>query len=141
MIKAGFPTGEEMKANMIKNGHKPGGTYWMFNNNKEDWIRAFFGSRENQKAIPSFEDGFELSHPSEEETRLDHGYDEEKGLENLSLEDLQKAVQKFRGGKCLLAKKPEDIYTPVEWECADGHRFEMSVNAVLTRWSLVSGMY
>ncbi|MDI9490696.1 MAG: FAD-dependent oxidoreductase [Bacillota bacterium] len=130
MIKAGFPTGEEMKANMIKNGHKPGGTYWMFNNNKEDWIRAFFGSRENQKAIPSFEDGFELSHPSEEETRLDHGYDEEKGLENLSLEDLQKAA-KFRGGKCLLAKKPEDIYTPVEWECADGHRFEMSVNAVL----------
>lgn len=62
-------------------------------------------------------------------TYLDHRYDEMKKLEELTLEDLKKAAQ-FRGGKCLAEEVP-DIYTPILWECADGHRFMMSVNTVL----------
>ena len=50
-------------------------------------------------------------------------------LEDLTLEDLERAAE-FRGGKCLAEEIP-DIYTPIRWQCADGHEFLMSVNAVL----------
>lgn len=129
MIRANFPTAEQMKAHNIEIGHKPMGTYWMFENNEEDWIHAFFGSREKQKAIPSFKEGYDLHHPSEEPIYLDHGYDEKKGIENLTLEELQE-VARFRGGECLAEEVP-DIYTPIRWKCADGHEFKMSVNAVI----------
>ena len=128
MIRAMFPTGEQMKAHNKEIGHKRMGTYWMFENNEENWIKAFFGSREKQKAIGSW-DTYDLHHPSEEVTYLDHGYDESRSLEELTLEDLQKAAE-FRGGKCLAEEIP-DIYTPIRWQCADGHEFLMSVNAVL----------
>ncbi len=72
---------------------------------------------------------FELHRPSEEETFLDHGYDESKDLENLTAEDLQKAAE-FRGGEHL-GGEIEDIYTPVKWKCAFGHEFDLSVNAAL----------
>lgn len=128
MIRAMFPSGEQMKARNMEIGHKRMGTYWMFENNEENWIKAFFGSREKQKAIPSW-DEYDLHHASEEVTYLDHGYDESKALEELTIEDLQKAAE-FRGGKCLAEEVP-DIYTPIKWQCADGHEFMMSVNAVL----------
>lgn len=57
-------------------------TTWELNN-EEDWIKAFFGSREQQAAIPSFEDGYDLHHPSEVPTYLNHGYDESKGFRNV----------------------------------------------------------
>ena len=129
LIRAGFPTAEQMFAHNKEVGSKRMGTYWMFENNEENWIKAFFGSREQQKEIKAFDDGYDLHHPSEEETYLDHGYDESKGLENLTLDDLKKAAE-FRGGECLAEEVP-DIYTPIKWKCADGHEFMMSVNAVL----------
>lgn len=128
MIRAMFPTGEQMKAKNQMVGRKRMGTYWMIENNEEDWIKAFYGSKEQQEAIPEW-DEYDLHHPSEEPTYLDHGYDESKGLENLTLEDLQKAAE-FRGGKCLATEVP-DIYTPIKWACCDGHEFMLSVNAVL----------
>lgn len=129
MIRGMFPTAEQMKAHNIEIGKKVMGTYWMLENSKEDWIKAFFGSREKQKAIPSFEEGYTLFHPSEEPTYLNHGYDEEKGIENLTVEDLKKAAM-YRGGECLATEVP-NIYTPIKWRCADGHEFLLSVNAVL----------
>ncbi len=128
MIRAMFPTGEQMKAHNMEIGHKRMGTYWMFENNEEDWIKAFFGSREKQQQIPDW-DSYDLHHPSEEVTYLNHGYDESKSLDELTLEDLQKAAE-YRGGACLAEEVP-DIYTPIKWRCADGHEFMMSVNAVL----------
>lgn len=80
-------------------------------------------------AMPDAEH-YELFHPSEVVAYLDHGYDEKKGIENLTLEDLKKAAA-FRGGECLAEEAPADIYTPIAWKCADGHTFKMSVNAVL----------
>ena len=129
MIAAMFPSAEQMRAHNIEIGRKRMGTYWMVENNEEDWIKAFFGSREKMAEIPE-NDHYELFHASEEVTYLDHGYDEEKGLENLTVEDLRKAAA-FRGGEYLEDKTPEDIYQPVRWKCADGHEFKMSVNAVL----------
>lgn len=129
MIKAKFPTGPQMMENNKNIGRKRMGTYWMFENNEEDWIKAFFGSREQQAAIPQFDEGYKLYKPSEEETFLDHGYDETKALEDLSIDDLKKAA-KFRGGECLATEIP-DIYTPIKWRSADGEEFMLSVNAVL----------
>lgn len=129
MIAAMFPTAEQMKAHNKEIGQKKGGLYYALEHNDEDWIKAFFGSREKRAAIKSWDD-VELFHPSEEVTYLDHGYDEEKGIENLDLEDLKKAAE-FRGGECLAEEMPADIYTPIKWKCADGHIFEMSVNTAL----------
>jgi hypothetical protein len=66
-------------------GHKEMGFHWMFETNQENWIKAFFGSREKQGKIKSFEDGYSLYHPSEKPTYLDHGYDESKDLSELDL--------------------------------------------------------
>jgi len=129
MIRASFPTAGQMKAQNVEIGHKEMGPYWMFENNEEDWIHAFFGSREKQQAIKSIAEGYQLYHPNGEPTYLNHGYDETKGLENLTITDLQEAA-KFRGGECL-AKEVPDIYTPIPWKCADGHEFMLSINAVL----------
>ena len=129
MIASMFPTAEQMKAHNKEIGMKKGGLYYALEHDDENWIKAFFGSKENREAIKSGDD-VELFHPSEEVTYLDHGYDEEKGIENLELEDLREAAR-FRGGECLAEEMPADIYTPVKWRCADGHIFEMSVNSVL----------
>lgn len=129
MIAAMFPSAEQMKAHNKEIGSKKGGLYYALEHNDENWIKAFFGSKEKRAEIKSWDD-VKLFHPSEEQTYLDHGYDEKKGLENLDLSDLQKAAA-FRGGECLAKEMPADIYIPVKWKCADGHEFEMSVNAVL----------
>jgi len=129
MIRAMMPTPEQSRQNKIAVGHKRMGFHWMFENNEEDWIHAFFGSRERQAAINSFEEGYKLYHPSEEPTYLDHGYDELKGLEKQTRIDLDKAAA-YRGGECL-SNPNGDIYAPVKWKCASGHEFELSVNAVL----------
>lgn len=125
MIAAMMPTAESMKAHNKEIAAKRMGPVWMEENNETDWINAFFGSLEAKHAQVSFD----IHKPSEEETYLDHGYDEEKGIENLELEDLIKAAE-FRGG-AYLEEEVKDIYTPVKWRCASGHEFTMSVNAVL----------
>lgn len=125
MIAAMMPTAESMKAHNKEIAAKRMGPVWMDENNETDWINAFYGSAEEKhKPRP-----FELHHPSEEETYLNHGYDEEKGLEAQTKEDLEKAAQ-YRGGE-YLEEEVKDIYTPVKWKCAFGHEFKMSVNAVL----------
>ena len=126
MIAAMMPTAEAMHAHNKEIAAKKTGTVWMEENMEMDWIKAFFGSlEEKQNAKP-----FELYHPAEEPERpLAHGYDEEKGIENLDVNDLEKAA-KFRGGS-YEEDHAGDIYTPVEWKCASGHKFKMSVNAVL----------
>lgn len=130
MIRAMFPTKEQMYLHNKEIGAKKGGLYYALEHGDENWIKAFYGSAEKRAAIGTWDD-VELFHASEEnETYLNHGYDESKGLENLTLEDLQKAAA-YRGGKCLAEAVPADIYTPITWECADGHVFKLSVNAVL----------
>lgn len=127
MVAAMLPTIEQMKANNVALASKEMGPKWAEDNNETDWIQAFYGSLEEKHKLIGTK--FEMHRPSEEESFLDHGYDESKGLENLTVEDLQKAAA-FRGGE-YLGGDPADIYTPVKWKCAFGHEFELSVNAVL----------
>ena len=110
-------------------------------------VNAFYGSMEKAKSMSErWEDFFllcENKNPTDgsfldyaalkdertaKQYRLNPGYDEQK--QTLSVADLQQAAA-FRGGKCLSASMPENIHVPIEWECSCGHRFALSVYAVL----------
>lgn len=109
---------------------KTHGTQWWIRHNVEQRIHAYYGSLEAYKAIPKWKD-MDLSHNSEESVLLDHGYDEQKPKSLFTLEDMQKAAA-FRGGKCISTEMTQgDWDTPLEWECAEGHRFKASARVVL----------
>ncbi|MBN2652149.1 MAG: NAD(P)-dependent oxidoreductase [Spirochaetales bacterium] len=60
-----------------------------------------------------------------------HGYDESKADSQLGLEDMQSAAA-FRGGRLTSSTMVAgDLYTKLEWECHDGHKFMASPYAVL----------
>ena len=108
----------------------PLGTMSWFKNNDTGRISAFFGSREAWKRIPGW-DAVDLTRPSDTPVMLDHGYDETKPVEKWNIDDMRRAAQ-WRGGRCLSPDMKEgDIYTPLEWECYDKHRFEASPALVL----------
>ena len=118
-----------MRAHNLEIAKKRMGPLWMKENHETDWINAFFGSEEEMDK----ERPLEMHHPSEEETYLNHGYDEEKGIANLTAEDLQGAAE-YRGGSYDGRDgdpDTQDIYQPVRWTCAFGHNFRLSPNAVL----------
>jgi len=106
------------------------GTMNWIENNDQNRISAYFGSREAWEKIGGW-DTFKVERPSEEMTYLDHGYDEGKPISELDLEDMKKAAA-FRGGECLSKEMVKgDIYTPLKWKSARGNEFEMSPNLVL----------
>lgn len=62
---------------------------------------------------------------------LSHGYDEEKADSDLDIEDMKMAAE-FRGGKCLSDSMVRgDLYTPLTWQCHDGHVFTASPYTVI----------
>lgn len=124
---------------LLKDENAP--RYWV--NTKQDGkVKAFFGSRENLACLPNdwskypilchgqLADGYIDYDDMRDETKLkehgyilDHGYDETKPDEQLDIEDMRQAAA-FRGGKCLSESMEKgDLYTKLEWECHDGHRF------------------
>ena len=113
---------------------KEHGTQWWIKHRKEQRIHAYYGSMEKYKAIPDWKE-MDLSHNSEEERRMNHGYDEQKPLNMLTLEDLQQAAA-FRGGKCLGPVEEGKngqalIDTPMQWQCAEGHEFIATPRLIL----------
>ena len=110
------------------------GTLWWVKNNVPERMAAFYGGMEKYREIPDNWEDFELVIPdkradSPEVRILDHGYDETKPFEDLTLEDLRQAAA-FRGGECLAETVP-DMYTPIPWRSARGNEFMMSANLVL----------
>lgn len=107
------------------------GTQYWIKTNDVNRIKAFFGSLEDYNAIPDWKD-FDVSEPPDYEhsTHLDHGYDETKSLEQMSLSDLQQAAQ-FRGGSLVSDDYDGKPYTMLNWRCVCGHQFEASPNLVL----------
>ncbi len=62
---------------------------------------------------------------------LSHGYNEAKPIPLLDIMDMQQAAQ-FRGGKCLsVSMQQGDLYTPLLWQCHNGHEFFMRPYTVL----------
>lgn len=102
---------------------------WLKENNEKK-IRAFWGSREEWEHIPEWTDA-DLSEPSRTPAFLDHGYDENKPVSELGIEDMRRAAE-FRGGECLSAEMtPGDMSTPLLWRCAEGHTFWLTPGAVV----------
>ena len=104
--------------------------YWI-NNNMDMRISAFFKSREDWAGIPPWDVEMPEDPWNVEPSRLDHGYDESKPVDELGLEDMQTAAQ-FRGGECLSkGMSSGDLFTKLAWKCAFGHEFEATPNIVL----------
>lgn len=108
------------------------GTQWWIENNAEDRIHAFYGSKKAWEEIGDW-NTFKTYRPSEDADahKLDHGYDESKSNDEITLDDLKKAAA-FRGGECLATEEEYvDFYTPIKWKSAQGNEFMMSANLVL----------
>lgn len=112
------------------------GTQWWIENKIPERISAYYGTLEDYNKLPTKWEDFKIVIPSKKKDAsdvivLDHGYDESKNFEDLTLEDLQKAAA-FRGGECLAtAEEYKDVYTPIKWKSARGNEFMMSANLVL----------
>ena len=108
------------------------GTLGWLDTNNEERIKAYFGSREERDKIGSWKEMSDIHLAGEKEAeRLSHGYDESKPHSELDIEDMRQAAA-FRGGKCLSDSMIKgDLSTPLEWECAFGHRFKASPTLVL----------
>jgi hypothetical protein len=124
---------------MIALNKRFGTRTWVKNNNTER-LTAFYGDTktagmEHYKTLPTTWDKADIHIPSKTPVLLDHGYDETKPFDELTVEDLQKAAA-FRGGK-LISTEIVDMYTPVTWEDAEGNQFDMTPNTVLRggHWS------
>ncbi|MBQ7191979.1 MAG: NAD-dependent epimerase/dehydratase family protein [Paludibacteraceae bacterium] len=93
-------------------------------------VAAYYGSLEQFNSIPDWK-GMDLSHPTEQPVVLSHGYDETKPLVDFTLADMQQAAA-YRGGMCLSKEMVQgDLDTPLEWQCAEGHRFKASPRLIL----------
>lgn len=119
-----------IKQQQEKVGRLKSGTLYWLENNKEQRIKAFFGSREKWAQIPSWDEYKNDTYVSKP-IILDHGYDESKPKSELDINDMKQAA-KFRGGECLSSEMEKgNLKTKLKWRCAFGHEFEASPTLVL----------
>ncbi|MHA1300194.1 MAG: NAD-dependent epimerase/dehydratase family protein [Candidatus Helarchaeota archaeon] len=104
------------------------GTLHWVKSNIKGRISAFFGSKEKWEAIPDWDANLQDIN-NIEGYLLDHGYDDTKKDDELTIDDAKKAA-KFRGGECL-STKLVDMRTKLKWKCAFGHEFEGSPYLIL----------
>jgi len=105
---------------------KDGTMYWIMTNN-QGRISAFWGSLEKWNRIPDWNE--DVPDINSEAYILNHGYDETKEFDRLTIRDMQEAA-KFRGGECL-SSAIKDASGKLKWKCAFGHEFEASPVLVL----------
>ena len=107
------------------------GTIRFIEDNMEDHIDAYWGSRKAWEALP--ERLSDMEHFTDWNTvvHIDHGYDENKPESELDWDDMNKATE-FRGGKLLSASMTKgDWSSKLTFECAFGHRFKASPRLIL----------
>lgn len=102
---------------------------WLKNNETKK-IDAFFGSKAKWLEIKDWKHFF-IDDYYDQILILDHGYNEEKSIIEININDLRTAA-KFRGGK-LISKtfQSEDFNKKLTWRCYFNHEFEASPNLVL----------
>lgn len=107
------------------------GTLHFIENDMEEKISAYWGSKCKWKEIP--ESVHNLVRPKDfnQVIVLDHGYDEEKPKDRLELSDIREAAI-FRGGKLdAISMEPGDLSTPLTFTCAFSHTFNASPKLIL----------
>ena len=135
-IMCKLPRGEELMGKIIKSTFNKAldsehGTRRWLDNNMEDHIEAYWGSRKAWEALPEKVSEMEHFTDWDKVIRLDHGYDETKPESELTREDMAKAAE-FRGGKLISVEmETGDWSTKLDFECAFGHRFKASPRLVL----------
>lgn len=131
-----LPRGEELMGNIIKSTFKKAldsehGTKHWLDNNMEDHIDAYWGSRKAWEALPEKVSEMEHFADWDKVVLLDHGYDETKPESELSLADMKGAAE-FRGGELLSEEMTTgDWSTKLKFKCAFGHEFEASPRLIL----------
>lgn len=131
-----MPGGQKIMGAIIKSTFKEAlnsehGTKHWLDENMEDHIEAYWGSRKAWEAIPEKLSENERFADWDKVVFLDHGYDETKPEEELDYEDMKKAVE-FRGGQLLSANmKKGDWSGKLEMKCAFGHTFKASPRLIL----------
>jgi nucleoside-diphosphate-sugar epimerase len=109
---------------------KYGTQYWITHRDEER-IQAYYGSIEKWKSIPDWPD-LDLSDLAGQEyaVHIDHGYDESKSLDELTLQELQQAAA-FRGGTLVSESYSGDPSQLLTWKCHAGHHFKASPKLIL----------
>jgi nucleoside-diphosphate-sugar epimerase len=131
-----LPGGQRMMGNAIKKqflqlARTEHGTVRFIEENLEPQIDAYWGSRKHWEELP--DDVNDMKHFTDWDhvIRLDHGYDETKPEESLSLSDIEGSAR-FRGGECLSeTMRQGDWQGKLKFRCAFGHEFEASPRLVL----------
>ena len=131
-----FPGGQKLMGTIIKGTFKElldtehGTKHWL-DNNMEDHIDAYWGSKKAWEALPEKVSEMEEFTDWDKVVHIDHGYDESKPESELTLEDM-KGAAKFRGGTCDSTEmKTGDWKTPLEFTCQFGHHFKGSPRLIL----------
>ena len=119
-VKLGrFATSGMIKYFMRKLARTKGdGTLDWIENNNEPKIKAYFGSMEEYKKIPTTWEEFKILDLNVENPKLlDHGYDDKKPESEIDIEDVRSAA-KFRGGELLSDNMEKgDLKTKLKWKC------------------------
>ena len=131
-----LPGGQKLMGSIIKGTFKKlldseHGTKHFIDGNLEDHIDAYWGSKKKWETLPDKASRMDHFTDWDKVVPIDHGYDESKPEEELSLDDL-KGAAKFRGGECLSKSMEQGDWTSKQsFRCAFGHTFEASPRLVL----------
>ena len=131
-----LPGGRKLMGAIIKKTFRKlmlseNGTMRWIRDNVEDHIDAYWGSRKAWEALPDKISDLPRFTDWETVVPIDHGYDETKPENELSLEDVRTAAA-FRGGELLSERMiTGDWKTKLHFRCAFGHEFEASPRLVL----------
>ncbi len=131
-----LPGGQKLMGSIIKSTFKKdlnsehGTKHWL-DENMEDHIDAYWGSKEAWERLPKKLSQMEEFTDWDTVVRIDHGYDESKPESELTLEDMKGAAE-FRGGTCdSKVMQVGDWKTPLEFTCQFGHHFKGSPRLIL----------
>lgn len=123
--------GSMMKRMFLKHAKSEHGTVRFIEENVEDHIDAYWGSKAEWEKIPSKLSEFKHFSDWNTVVHIDHGYDEDKPASSLELYDIRSAAN-FRGGQCLSGEmETGDWQGKLSFKCAFGHQFAASPKLVL----------
>lgn len=125
-------TDEEKRQKNFEDFSKWGGTLWALNQEDPAYMQAFYGSKKKYDAIPKdWETYYKRGIIPEEYNQIELGFDQNKPVEELDIEDMRQAAA-FRGGECLSETMEKgQLYKKLRWRCACGHEFEGTPYAIL----------
>lgn len=131
-----LPGGQKMMGKLIKSTFQKlmygeHGTKQWIKDNREDYIEAYWGSRQDWEEIPAKDSEIKHFKDWDKVIMLDHGYDEKKSESELELKDMKIAAE-FRGGTLDSTEMVKgDWTTPLSFTCQFGHKFKGSPRLIL----------